>query len=275
MSNGTEPRRAPRSRTWDEADLVCLLAALTDTFVQSGSRDRFPQALVELTLDLVDVEGSAVTLRSAEGALEVLSATDPEVQHLERLQVTDRDGGPVTAVTTGSGPTLLDLTGGRLDRYPALARAASAAGIGYVFAVPIRRRVETFGSLTLYGAPSRYLGPHDRDLLRAVADIAAAGLAQRRAVDAADFQISQLEQALTSRVVIEQAKGVLLAEGHADLDSAFLALRQAARSGRRRLEEVAREIVDNAGSAATPLRPHPGTATAWPRPDVGPLTERR
>ena len=268
---GQRPRspRGRPTRTWDEADLARSVATLTDTFLESRRQDRLPQVLAEVAVDLLGVRGSAVTLAGSDGNLAVLAQTLDELRPLEELQVAGPEGGPVLAVSSGAEPTLLD-AGGRSDRYPSLAAAAMKLGIRYVYAVPIRRRGETFGSLTLYAEHSGDLGQHERDIARAIADIAATGVVQRRAVAAADLQVLQLEQALASRVVIEQAKGILLAKGQADMDQAFLTLRRYARNRHRPLEDVAREVISRAEDAAeAPLLPHQRTGPHERAVDLG------
>ena len=227
-----------------------IVAALTDTFLENRRRDRLPQVLAEVVVDLLHLRGAAVTLVGPDGELSTMAHPSQDIRDLEELQLTHPDGGPTTAVIAGADATLLHATRGRFDRYGALAGVAVERGVGSVYAVPIRRRGETFGSLTLYCDPSGDLGPNEREIVRAMADIAAVGILQRRAVAAADLHVSQLEQALTSRVVIEQAKGVLLARGYGDMDEAFLALRRWARNRHQRLEDVAREVVAGTEAAA-------------------------
>jgi GAF domain-containing protein len=263
VSHTRRSRHTARERTWDEADLARLLATLTDTFLEFRRRDRLPEVLAEVAAGLLDVHGVAVSLAGLDGSFAVAAATDDEVARLEDLQLSDPDGGPVTAVASGAEATLLDTDASRHDRYATLFHAAVRAGIGYVYAVPVRRRGETFGSLTLYGERRDGLGPNEREIARALADIAATGLLQRRDVAAADLQVAQLEQALESRVVIEQAKGILLAQGKPDLDEAFLALRRCARNRHRRIEDVAREVVARAESATSaPVLPYQRTGEA-------------
>lgn len=250
---GRSPRRR-RATTADEVELVRRLAALMDTFLATRRRDRLPEVLVGLAADLLRIEGAALSLLGPEGTLAVAAYTGQDAGHLEDLQVT-AGSSPVHEAVSSADAVLLDVAGPsrtRSDRFSSLAGQVARAGLGYVYAVPVRRRREALGSLTLYGRQSTDLSAPERELAQTLGDIAVIGLLQRRAVRAADVQVSQLEQALVTRVVIEQAKGVLVASGERDLDGAFATLRRSARNRHQRLEEVARDVVGRALAAEPP-----------------------
>jgi hypothetical protein len=129
-------------------------------------------------------------------------------------------------------------------RWPRFAAAAGEAGFVAVHAMPKRLRYKIIGALNLFDAKP---GPLDAGTLRvgqALADVATIGLLQQRAIRSRDLLTEQLRDALNSRVLIEQAKGVLAERLRLDLDEAFVLLRRGARSGNRRLSELAQAIVD-------------------------------
>jgi len=91
----------------------------------------------------------------------------------------------------------------------------------------------------------------------ALADVATIGLLQQRAIRSRDILTEQLQNALNSRVLIEQAKGVLAERLHLDLDQAFALLRRAARDRNRRLSELAQAVVDGSEHLPTPPEARP------------------
>jgi len=95
-------------------------------------------------------------------------------------------------------------------------------------------------------------------LAKALADVATIGLLQQRAIRGRDILTEQLQTALNSRVLIEQAKGVLAERLQLDLDQAFALLRRGARDRNRRLSELAQAVVD--GTENIPTSPGAGSA---------------
>jgi hypothetical protein len=129
-------------------------------------------------------------------------------------------------------------------RWPRFTAAAAEVGFVSVHALPMRLRAEIIGALNLFGVEA---GALDDDRLRAgtaLADVATIGLLQQRAIRSRDIVTEQLQHALNSRILIEQAKGVLAERLQVDLDHAFALLRRAARARNRRLSDLAQAVVD-------------------------------
>jgi AmiR/NasT family two-component response regulator len=118
-----------------------------------------------------------------------------------------------------------------------------------VYAVPLRLREQTIGALNLFGAQAGVLTAEDIRLTQALADVATIGILQERALRRHEVLIEQLQSALNSRVVIEQAKGVVAERGGLDMEQAFAVLRRYARTTQQRLSDLARNVVD--GTAGT------------------------
>ena len=115
----------------------------------------------------------------------------------------------------------------------------------------MRVRGQTIGALNMFRAEQGRLDKDDMALGQGIADIATIALLQERAISESNVLVAQLEAALTSRVVIEQAKGILAEQSRIGLDAAFLRLRAHARANNLRLADVARELIGGQLSTAT------------------------
>jgi ANTAR domain len=109
----------------------------------------------------------------------------------------------------------------------------------------MRLRDQVTGALNLFGAAPGSLGSGDLRVGQALADVATIGLLQERNVRRAEAVAEQLQAALNSRVVIEQAKGTLAERLGVDMDEAFRLLRNSARNSNQRLTAAARRLIDS------------------------------
>src|SRR4051794_6675850 len=234
--------RSPLSHS--VVDAVRAVVPLVDTL--PGDRNRGPEALVEVSLRLVGVDEAVVMLLPYVGGIEVVASSGKAVGLLCTPGIVDPRGGPGGEAACGGRPVLIEPSAVARPGDDAFTCAAAALGFGLVQALPLGEGRDTLGSLVVFGRHPAALGPPERRMLQVLAQVAAAGLRQRRATLAAEERAAQFERALVSRVVIEQAKGALLARGAADLAGAFRALRGHARSHNLRLEDVARQVVGRA-----------------------------
>jgi len=129
-------------------------------------------------------------------------------------------------------------------RWPDFNTGALALGFRSVFAFPLRLRGTIIGSLTLFRASVSAMTPEDISIAQGLADVATIGILHERAIRESDVAKEQLQRALNSRVVIEQAKGVLAQTRSVDMDEAFSLLRSFARSNGFKLHDVAERIVN-------------------------------
>lgn len=112
------------------------------------------------------------------------------------------------------------------------------------YAFPLRLRDDRIGALNLYRSATEAFAPREARLGQALADIAAVGILQERAVFEAERRSEQLQRALNSRVVIEQAKGMLAERHGVQSGDAFMLLRTQARNNNLKLREVCRRFID-------------------------------
>lgn len=225
-----------------ERELIDAFAALADTLVADYDVFELLQHLVETCGSLFEVDAVGLLLADpSTGALDVVASTSEEVRTVEVMQLGAESGPCIDAFETGKQVVVPDIAAAsRWDRFR---RSALEQGYRAVFAVPLRLRQDVIGAMGMF---SRAVGDlNDRDLRAAqgLADVAAIGILHSRTIDASNVLRDQLQHALTSRIVIEQAKGVLAQTHSVGVEEAFQLLRAYARSHQQPLADVAARLV--------------------------------
>jgi GAF domain-containing protein len=222
--------------------LFDAFATLADTLVAGYDVLDLLQALVEYCHDLLDVDSAGILLANADGQLEVVASTS-EANTLVEIMQLDADAGPcLECFTTRTVVSVPDVDVGS-ERWPDFCATARAQGIHSVYAIPLRLRETTIGTLNLMRDERGELNPHDVRAARALADVATIGILQERSIRDAAAIRDQLQHALSSRIVIEQAKGVVSETSNLSMDAAFGRIRDVARSRQLPLSVVARQLV--------------------------------
>jgi hypothetical protein len=215
---------------------------LTDTLVTDFDIIDFLERLATRCTELLGVTACGVLLADHHGALTLVAASAEEARMVTELQ--DSDGPCLDAFRTG-GPAQRENLAEPDPRWPAFTVAARAAGFTAVHALPMRLREERLGALNLLSATP---GPLDSDTIglgQSLADAATIGIVHQRAIARREVLADQLQAALTSRIVIEQAKGFLAERLGVSVDAAFAQLRRYARDRNRKLTEVAAAVVES------------------------------
>lgn len=234
---------------------------LADTLVSDYDATDLLYRLVDHCVHLLDVDEAGLLLSDQRGTLNVMASSDEQTRLLELLQLQADEGPCLECFRTGEPVSAADLRAAT-RRWPQFAPAALAGGYLAVHAIPMRLREQVIGALNLFTAASGELPDEGLYVGRALADVATIGLLQERTIHRAETVIEQLESALHSRVVIEQAKGVLAERGGLDMDEAFRRLRGHARSTNSPLVSVARDLVDGRLNTSEILPPPESTDTA-------------
>jgi GAF domain-containing protein len=242
-----------------EADVVRSLVEMAGTLVDDYDVVDLLTGLADRCVDLLGVSAAGVMLASPAGGLGLVASSSEAMRLLELFELQAQEGPCLDAFRTGEPVGHEDLAAGS-GRWPSFAAAALGAGFQSASALPLRLRDVTIGALNLLSVTRAPIGEADVIVARAFADLATLSITQHRASAEAQRLNEQLSGALTSRVVIEQAKGVISARAGIDLAQAFSRLRAYARNSNRRLTDVARAAIDGTldpAAWAPPARPAP------------------
>jgi hypothetical protein len=203
-------------------------------------------SLTRRCVELLGAATAGVMLVDAHGRLRPAAASDQRAQRLTESEERYEAGPCLDCCRLAAPVTCQDLRPVAAgNRWPRFAARARDGGLGSVYAVPLRHGRRTLGALALFRTAPGALPDLDAALARALAEAAAGGLLRERALADSERLTGQLQQALDSRVVVEQAKGVLAERWGVRPDTAFTALRGYARSRRARLADLARQVVDH------------------------------
>lgn len=222
--------------------LFDAFATLADTLVAGYDVLELLQTLVEYCHDLLDVDSAGILLAAADGNLEVVASTN-EANTLVEIMQLDADAGPcLQAFRTRTVVSVPDIDVGS-ERWPDFTATAQAQDIHSVYAIPLRLRQTTIGTLNLMRNERGELNPYDIRAAQALADVATIGILQERTVRDASAIRDQLQQALSTRIIIEQAKGVVAETEKLSMDEAFARIRGHARANQTPLSVVAQQLV--------------------------------
>ncbi|MCU1461226.1 MAG: hypothetical protein JWO37_1301 [Acidimicrobiales bacterium] len=228
-----------------EALFARTLVELADTLVADFDVVELLTLLTDRCVDVLDVGAAGLMLVAPEGDLRVMASSSDAMRVLELYELQAQEGPCLDCYRTGVpvvNQNLADVNG----RWPRFAPEALAAGFSSVHALPMRLRGTIIGALNLFNVEPGVMRPADIDAAQALADVATIAVLQHRAALEAQVLNEQLHHALNSRIVIEQAKGMVAEREGLDMEQAFAALRGHARNHNLRLADVARDIISGA-----------------------------
>ncbi len=226
-----------------ESDVVGALVEMADTLVDDYDIIDVLTGLTDRCVTLLGVSAAGVMLVSPHGDLRPVASSSEAMRVLELFQLQAQEGPCLDAFRTGEPTNHQDLRAGS-GRWPAFSAAAHEAGFQSVLALPLRLRDVTIGALNLFSVEMTPMDERNLIVARAFADLAAISVLQHRAASEAQRLNEQLSHALTSRIVIEQAKGLIAERAGVDVAEAFSRLRRYARDNQLRLTDVAQTAVD-------------------------------
>ncbi len=226
----------------DDRYVTEALVAFAKSLPDTETVEDVLRTLGDFCTELLPVDGVGVLLRS-EGGLTVATTNSPEGQAIEELEV-DLGEGPCIEAVQVEHPILVPDLEEASERYPRFVPRAIDAGVRAVHALPLVGHGERIGALDVMSRTPRHLSQTEAATAQMLADVAVSYITTVRMHEDSTRLASQLSDALDSRVVIEQAKGIL-AERHGEsFPDAFARLRSHARSSNQKLRDVAQDVVD-------------------------------
>lgn len=226
-----------------EALLVRTLVELADSLVEDFDVVELLSLLSDRCVAVLDVSAAGVMLAASGGELRVVASSSEAMRVLELFELQSDEGPCLDCYRTGE-MVLNEHLGTAEGLWPRFGPVAVEAGFHLAHALPMRLRGSVIGALNLLSADQRPLTGEDIVAGQALAAVATIAILQQRVVSDARLVNDQLNTALTSRIVIEQAKGVLAERAGISLEGAFDAMRHHARDNNKRLAEVAVQVVE-------------------------------
>jgi transcriptional regulator with GAF, ATPase, and Fis domain len=255
--------------------LAQAFVELADTLVVGFDLMEFLHTLTERCVELLEVDAAGLLLADGGGALRLVAASTEQARVAELFQLQNDEGPCVDCFRSGQVISISDIRAGdTAKRWPRFAPAADQMGFAGVHAIPMQLRDQVIGTLNLFRAAPDGLDRAAARAARALVDVATIGILQERAVRQQELVAEQLQAALHSRVMIEQAKGVLAERHRVTPDQAFRTLRRYARNHNRPLTALAADVIQGSadiamsgsqartrqlsrGQAGRPTRPEP------------------
>ncbi len=236
MSNDAEMRALHR-----QALTATTFVEIVDTLVDDFDVIEVLTVLTSRSLELLEASAAGILLADPHGQLRVIGASTEEVGLLELFQIQNSEGPCLDCFQTGVVVANTDLVSSA--RWPHFAAESVRAGFPSVCAVPLRLKDLILGCLNLFMVEPVALSESEIALAQALADVASIAIIQDMATREAAIREGHLQHALNSRIVIEQAKGMIAERARVDMDEAFARLRAYARNNNRGLTDVAEGLV--------------------------------
>lgn len=236
-----------------EALLARTFVELADSLVDNFDVVDLLAMLADRCVEVVDAAATGLMLASADQELRVVASSSEAMRILEVFEA-QADEGPCVDCYR-SGEPIVNLKIDEVNsRWPQFAPKAVDAGFRSVHALPMRLRGQTIGALNMFRVDEGQMDETDVATAQAMADVATITILQHRAAFDAQLVNEQLTQTLKTRIVIEQAKGVVAEHADVDMEQAFVRLRGHARNHNLRLADVSRAVSGKA-LAVTSLDP--------------------
>lgn len=223
-------------------ELAHTFVELADTLVDDFEVTDFLHRLTDVTVQVLDAQAAGLMLADQRGALSA-AATSGDVEALESLELRLAEGPCVDCFATGE-PVVNVGPAEAARRWPRFHLSALATGYASVHSIPMRLRHQVIGAINIYFVAARTLDDTDLAVTQALADVATIALLQERIIGDRTLLTEQLQGALTTRILIEQAKGVLAERLGIHVTQSFALLREHARRASTPLRVVAERVVD-------------------------------
>jgi GAF domain-containing protein len=230
-----------------ETRINAAFVAVADTLTTDYDMVDLLHTLVLECVQILDTDAGGLMLVADDGELQLMTSTSEEADFVEVMQLDAASGPCIDCFRTGTAVSVPDirLTGGRWPRFSA---AALQHGFLSAHATPMKLRGQIIGTMNLFGREVGEVSKRDAAVAQALADVATIGILQERVIREGHVLAEQLHHALDSRVLIEQAKGVIAQSLSMTMDEAFAILRKYARDHNATIRSVAEGVSDRSVS---------------------------
>jgi transcriptional regulator with GAF, ATPase, and Fis domain len=232
----------------DQQRLGRVFVELADTLVTDIDVVEFMTMLADRVVELLGAREAGVVLADERGLLRSVASSHESAHLLDLFELQNQEGPCLDCYRTGE-PILNQSLAPPDNQWPKFAAEARRLGFTTVHALPMRLRGDVIGAVNIFASNATALTASQIEVGQALADVATVSLLQERSIREARLLNEQLHGALNSRIVIEQAKGMLAERRHIDMDAAFDTLRAHARSTNQKLSAVARSLLAGTLSA--------------------------
>lgn len=226
----------------DQAALNRILSEFTQTILARYDIGHVLYRLTDHVTEILGAEGAGVSVGSSDGTLRFVAATDEAVGRIEEQQVVAAEGPCHHAYRSGERVLVGDLADEK--RWPTYVDMALKVGCRSVAGLPLRVQGSAVGALNVYHTVPYHWPEEDVATAQVLANMATGYIINARELAETKQLAEQLQYALDSRIVVEQAKGIVAARSGADVHQALDRLRSHARSHNRKLHEVASDVIE-------------------------------
>lgn len=226
-----------------------VFVELADTLVDDFDVVEFMTVLADRSVEILEASEAGVLLADPSSGLHSVASSNEAARLLDLFELQAEEGPCLDCYRTGV-PIVNHVLAGDDGPWPRFSAEATRLGFRVVHAIPMRLRGDVIGAMNVFSATEQLLPPATLALGQALADIATISLLQERNLREATRLTEQLQTALTSRVTIEQAKGVLAEREQLGMEAAFEALRTYSQLTNQRLAKVAEQLLDRTLTAS-------------------------
>jgi hypothetical protein len=232
----------------DQQRLSRVFVELADTLVTDFDVVDFMTVLAHRCVELLGASEAGVVLADERGSLRSVASSHESARLLDLFEIQNQEGPCLDCYRTGEQIVNVWLAPPE-NRWPKFDVEARRLGFTTVHALPMRLRGQVIGAVNVFASNATTLSATEVEVGQALADVATVGILQERSIREARLLNEQLQAALNSRIVIEQAKGMLAERRVIEMDAAFEMLRSHARNTNRKLSDVAHALVAGTLSA--------------------------
>lgn len=242
-----------------------LFVELADTLTADFDVVEFMHRLADACIELLDVDAAGLMLIDLHGRPRLVASSPDLMRDLELFELQADEGPCLDVIEHGQAVVNVKVADAQ-QRWPRFTAAALEAGMRSTHALPLKLRSRLIGAVNLFGEREQHLSEEDIALGQALADVASIGLLQQRVTREPPMLAEQLQSALNTRILVEQAKGILAEHSGLNPGDTFHYLRTHARSAGETLERVAAAVVSGELTAADVLPAMPDRAADPGRP---------